>query len=396
MKINSIQRLAGLLMLISLTGNLQFAAAQPNITAVEYFFNTDPGPGNGTAITITPGTSIDIVNLNIPTTTLPQGWHLLCVRARDANNVWGFYECRRIYLREPPPPVSPDPIYPVSQMEYFYNTDNGPGTGTAIPITQGNDIDVVNFNLANTLPQGWHTVHVRTKNTNNVWGFYESRKIYVREPPPPVPPDPVYDISAMEFFYNTDNGPGTGTAIPITTGPNIDLTNTNLASTLPQGWHTVHVRTKNTNNVWGFYESRKIYVREPPPPTPPGPSPIVAFEFFVDTDPGVGLSPYSITKPAAATFDLIDEPLDVGTVPLGAHKIFIRAKNQNDDWSMTEQANFTVTTPCSIIPAPSATGVTFATRVRSHSPQAGPYRAKPIAGIRTTPRLLRCSRATLT
>ena len=152
-------------------------------------------------------------------------------------------------------------------MEFFYNTDNGLGTGTVIPVTQGLTVDVVNTDLANSLPLGWHTIHVRTKNQANVWGFYESRRIYVREPPPPIPPVIVEPITAMEFFYDTDNGLGTGTPISITTGTNIDIVNTNLASTLPVGWHTVSVRAKNNADVWGFYESRRIYVREPSPGT---------------------------------------------------------------------------------------------------------------------------------
>ena len=137
------------------------ANAQPNITAVEYFFNTDPGPGLGTPILVTEGPTIDIVNFDIPTTSLSIGWHTVHVRTKDSNNVWGFYESRKIYVREPPPPIV---VEPITAMEFFYNTDNGHGTGTAISVTPGLDIDIVNTNLVNALPIGWHTVHVRTKN----------------------------------------------------------------------------------------------------------------------------------------------------------------------------------------------------------------------------------------
>lgn len=254
-----------------------YTVTSPNLTAAEYFFNTDPGPGNGNAITITPGTTIDLANINIPTTSLAVGWHTVCVRTRDANNVWGFYECRRIY---------------------------------------------------------------------------------VREAPPVVPPQVVEPITAMEFFYNTDNGPSTGAPITITSSTNIDLVNNNFASTLPVGWHTVSVRAKNNANVWGFYESRRIYVREPPQPCCPPPSPIVELEYFVDADPGAGLSSTRLAiNPSQTNIDLVDELLDVGTQSLGAHKIYIRAKNQNGDWSMTEGRDFTVITGCPILTAPSATGV---------------------------------------
>lgn len=248
----------------------------------------------------------------------------------------------------------------ITAIEYFFNTDPGPGNGTPITITPGTTIDLTNINIATTsLAVGWHTLHVRARDANNVWGFYESRQIYVRGPATPDPPVTVHDITQAEFFYDMDNGPGTGTAIPITAGQTIDLVNTNLSNSLPLGWHTVHVRTKNANNVWGFYESRQIFVRGMPDPPDPPPSPIVELEWFVDADPGAGLSTTKKTiSPSQTNIDLIDEPLDVGVQTLGAHKIYIRAKNQDGEWSMNEAADFTVITPCSILTAPSASGLT--------------------------------------
>ncbi|MBL7862723.1 MAG: gliding motility-associated C-terminal domain-containing protein [Cyclobacteriaceae bacterium] len=246
----------------------------------------------------------------------------------------------------------------ITAAEYFFNTDPGPGNGTAISITPGTTIDLTNINIPTTsLAVGWHTVHVRARDANNVWGFYESRQIYVREIPPVIPPTPPTNITALEFFYDNDPGPGVGNSIPITAGLTIDLVNSNLANTLPLGWHTVHVRAQNSYG-WGNYESRQIFVRGAPEPPDPCPSPIVELEYFVDSDPGAGLSTTKKTiTPSFLNIDLVDEPLDVGTQPLGAHKIYIRAKNDAGEWSMSEAANFTVIAPCAIINAPTATGV---------------------------------------
>lgn len=247
----------------------------------------------------------------------------------------------------------------ITAAEYFFNVDPGPGNGTAIPITIGTNIDIVNFDIVTTsLPVGWHTVHVRMRDANNVWGFYESRKIYVRGPVVIEPIPPVAPVAQMEFFYDTDNGVGTGSVISITPSHDVDVVNTNLTNTLTQGWHTVHVRTKNQDNIWGFYESRKIFIRGEPEPCCTPPSPIVELEYFVDNDPGVGLSSTKVTiNPSSTNIDLVDELLDVGTQSLGAHRIYVRAKNQAGTWSMSEQANFSVITSCPILTAPSATGV---------------------------------------
>jgi len=54
------------------------------IANAEYFFNNDPGVGNGFPINFTPGDSVDITS-TISLENLEPGNHTLCVRARDLN-----------------------------------------------------------------------------------------------------------------------------------------------------------------------------------------------------------------------------------------------------------------------------------------------------------------------
>ena len=67
------------------------APATPgNIVRAEYFINTDPGFGNGTPITITPGTDISNLSFEVNTTGLPNGNHTLFVRALDDWSLTAF------------------------------------------------------------------------------------------------------------------------------------------------------------------------------------------------------------------------------------------------------------------------------------------------------------------
>jgi hypothetical protein len=61
----------------------------PNIVAMEYFINTDPGVGLGTAIPVTAGTNLTNVLASVTLEDLNLGLNRLFVRAKDANNVWG-------------------------------------------------------------------------------------------------------------------------------------------------------------------------------------------------------------------------------------------------------------------------------------------------------------------
>lgn len=72
-------------------GNVGAAA---NIVAAEYFVDTDPGAGNGTAILT--GPPQDTVNFNalIDVSALPIGEYVLFIRVKDADGVWSMAEAR--------------------------------------------------------------------------------------------------------------------------------------------------------------------------------------------------------------------------------------------------------------------------------------------------------------
>lgn len=58
-------------------------AAPGNITYAEYFFDTDPGFGNGTSIALTPGVDLNNINFAANTSSLADGPHTLFIRSFD-------------------------------------------------------------------------------------------------------------------------------------------------------------------------------------------------------------------------------------------------------------------------------------------------------------------------
>ena len=61
----------------------------PNITAMEYFVDADPGYGLGTNVALTAGTPVS-KSLMASLGSLSNGTHRLTIRAKDANNRWGI------------------------------------------------------------------------------------------------------------------------------------------------------------------------------------------------------------------------------------------------------------------------------------------------------------------
>ena len=61
------------------------------ITAAEYFFDVDPGAGNGTALTGPFGTAEVTLDLSgIDTSGLGVGYHTLFARFKSSDGVWGI------------------------------------------------------------------------------------------------------------------------------------------------------------------------------------------------------------------------------------------------------------------------------------------------------------------
>ena len=133
-------------------------ANEPVKPFVEYFFDTDPGYGNGFVIKdIEKGTNRLVIDLG----DLPTGAHVLYVRSRNEERQWSvtvcrpFYVCRRSTL---------------AAIEYFFD-DKDPGKGKAIPVTlptTGGDVITFEIKLAG-LSQGEHTLNVRVKGNDSIW-----------------------------------------------------------------------------------------------------------------------------------------------------------------------------------------------------------------------------------
>src|SRR4030095_9338819 len=141
------------------------ASPIPNIVAGEYFADVDPGFGRGTNIPITSGTDLTNVAFAFDITNLPDGFHNLFVRFRDANNKWGISIVKTFYKETLPPGGN---ILPnISKGEYFIDTDPGVGNGIPIPVTPASDISNITFaaNLS-TATVGFHQLLVRFKDAN--------------------------------------------------------------------------------------------------------------------------------------------------------------------------------------------------------------------------------------
>lgn len=146
------------------------AAPVPNLTRVEWFLDRDPGYGNGTPVSITPGQNLQNLAINIDLAPLNQGVHIVGIRSLDANGAWSL-DNKWIFLK-PYTGTTATPVPKVMKLEYYIDTDPGYGRGTPVTITAATDIANVIFDAdISTVPNGAHKLGFRVLDEYGAWGM---------------------------------------------------------------------------------------------------------------------------------------------------------------------------------------------------------------------------------
>jgi hypothetical protein len=207
-----------------------FSFAQ-NIVGAEYYWDNDPGMGNGNGLSI--GSPSDEINESfvISTEGLLEGNHRLCVRTLNDEGDWSSIITKVVH------------VHKFNESECFWDEDPGPGNGTTLFLNT-TETDVTNNYTISTLgiKEGHHILYTRSKGIGNTWGLAKATPLFIEN-----------KVVAAEYYWNEDPGVGNGAAMEIGT-PNSDITFTDDVST--EGLDTtidVHylvVRTMGQNGAW--------------------------------------------------------------------------------------------------------------------------------------------------
>ena len=141
----------------------------------EYFFDADPGQGNGIAINLSGNSDTVQFAPSIPILALSAGLHKMGFRVMHNAGFWGLTETRSFYIFSVSAAM-PD----IVGAEYFYDNDPGAGNGTAISFN-GNFSTYSGSLLLpiGALPPGNHQMGIRVKNAANKWSLIENKPFTV-------------------------------------------------------------------------------------------------------------------------------------------------------------------------------------------------------------------------
>ncbi len=337
------QKIYGLIILCCLFSATAFTQI---INRAEYFIDTDPGSGNGTPVTIsTPAANVNF-SFSINTNSLSTGFHLLGFRVRQNNGTWSHANHTLFYIT----PVVPTATNLVS-AEYKTIADPGFGNGVPIALTPGSTVNIaaLNVNIGSLTP-GFHFISFRFRDDKGKWSHASAQSFYII---PPITSDPATSITHMEYFFDTDLGPGNNNSIPIAAGS----TQTNsvpitLPGSLTPGFHQIGFRYRDNKNRWSHAETRTFYVL---PAITTTTREIVAARYFIDDEQGTGTS---IPIPGIVPGSTIDQliALDMTGVPTGPHTLSVQIQDSDGLWSYLVTENFTVSA-CTPPPPPTAPSV---------------------------------------
>ncbi len=303
------------------------------INKAEYFIDTDPGiEGIGTtSISITPGFGVS-ESFSVDTSSLSNGIHTLYVRTRDVSNVWSLYFKQTFLIHDFINSIVPTQI---NAAEYFIDADPGTGSGNNIPITSGFNLSE-SFSIDTTpLSNGIHTLFVRTKDEDHRWSLYFKQTFLVHDFTDLTTPS---QIIAADYFFDTD--PGTDGPNTYAVGPSFSVSESLAISTaaLSDGVHTLYIRTKDDDDRWSLYFKQTFLVHTFSAPVQ---TQINKAEYFIDTDPGVGLGDEITITPG---FDLNEAiAIPSGGLTEDFHYLHIRVRDENNVWSLYEVIEFEVT-----------------------------------------------------
>jgi hypothetical protein len=149
------------------------------------------------------------------------------------------------------------------------------------------------------------------------------------------------NLVSGEYFIDTAPAHGNGTPFSFTSSENVNHNLSIPLTSISPGFHHLFIRVKNSDNVWSHYEGRLFYII--PPVSSTTITDLVAGEYFIDTDPGIG-NGNAINFGTTANLSTAIN-VDLTSISAGFHHLFIRVKNADGKWSHHEGRLFYVMPP---------------------------------------------------
>ncbi|GAA4343086.1 hypothetical protein GCM10023184_43110 [Flaviaesturariibacter amylovorans] len=313
--------------------------AQSNISRVEYYVDADPGTGAATALPVTPATQLPGLSIQLDPASLSPGVHVLGARARDEQGSWSLAH-RWLFFKPYSGSGTAAPVPDLVYAEYYIDTD--PGFGAATPVAvSGAAVPALSIPVdPATLAPGVHVFGFRARDAQGAWSL-SHRWLFFKPYSGNVVATPAPQLSAAEYFIDTDPGYGQGIPVSVSGTDRTGLLVNIDPGTLTSGVHKFAFRTRDAAGSWSltqewlFFKPFSGNVAAAPRPQ------LVQLEYYIDNDPGRGLAT-QVALPAGTDVSQLAIPVSLNGLTAGSHRFYARAKDAAGNWSLVNHFDFTV------------------------------------------------------
>src|SRR6185436_9794063 len=107
---------------------------------------------------------------------------------------------------------------------------------------------------------------------------------------------------------------------------------------LSDGFHRLYIRSKGSAGNWSIAERSILFVQGST-----FAQNVVAYQYYVDNDPGPGVTGNGAVVPVASTSDFNQTiALQLPSLAEGVHNLYIRTKSNNNAWAISERRMFLI------------------------------------------------------
>jgi hypothetical protein len=218
---------------------------------LEYFFDVDPGFGNGQPLSIPMNVTVSgALSFNVGVSSLSEGIHQMFVRGIDAHGNWSQLSSTLVFKQSALHGAA------IDKVEYFFDVDPGFDEGVEIPVSSG-DIQVLNPQLSTlTLSDGAHVVGWRVRNNLKHWSMTHYSLFFKTKG------SVINPIVRAEYFIDVDPGIGEANpfSVPANGGEITQFAQSFDVSGLSGGNHRIFWRTQDNLGKWSQTYSRPFSI----------------------------------------------------------------------------------------------------------------------------------------
>jgi hypothetical protein len=230
---------------IQVFGGVQMA----QLNLVEYFYDSDPGLGNGIQVAVS-GTAVN-QDFALSVDGLSNGIHRLYIRVRNGAGQWSISASKLIEVNSSDYAI-------IVAGEYFLDSDPGQGQGIPIDINGFLIDEDLNLSMAG-VPNGVHKLYVRVMDDVGQWSHADEANIQIG-----TPGSNVFSTSSplieAEYYFDTDPGLGNGIALDFADAYQVNQDFNITLPALTDGMHVMYVRVTNESGEWSEIAQDTLFI----------------------------------------------------------------------------------------------------------------------------------------